>query len=206
MNVKPFKIIIVMATIILTTVSCGNQGTDPAKWTDEEVNDWFNKKEWLAGWNVSPDASINKRSFAVHYYKNPKHWDQAFQFLSGADLKNMPLGKQELEGKHLFASIDEYTTKDKENTRYESHKKYIDIQYIIQGEEMMGVSKLDKLKVTEPYNPETDLAFYSYEGGNYVTATPDNFVVFFPEDGHRPMMEASVNSKVKKIVVKILIE
>ncbi|NQU52238.1 MAG: YhcH/YjgK/YiaL family protein [Bacteroidetes bacterium] len=198
--------IIFLIMIILTTISCSNTNPNPEKWGDEEVNQWFEKQEWLAGWQVSPDASINKRSFANLYYKNPRHWDQAFQFLKSADLKNMPLGKQELEGKHLFVSVDEYTTKDKSETKYESHKKYIDIQYVIEGEELMGLTTLDKVKVTEPYDSSKDLIFYEYDGGDYVKTTPDNFVIFFPEDAHRPMMKVNNNSKVRKIVVKIMIE
>lgn len=201
-----FKSSVIFIMIILTTISCTNNCQNPEKWSDEEVNEWFAKQDWLEGWNSKPDASINKRSFAAHYYKNTKHWKQAFEFLANADLKNMPLGKQELEGKHLFVVVDEYTTKDKKDTKYESHKNYIDIQYVIEGEELMGLTTLDKLEATDPYNPEKDLAFYAYEGGDYIKCTPNNFVVFFPEDGHRPMMKVTDNSKVKKIVVKILIE
>lgn len=192
--------------LIFTISACTSMKKNPENWSDEEVNNWFEKKEWLQDWEIMPDASVNKRSFAIHYHRNQKHWDQAFLFLKSADLIDMPIGKQELEGEHLFVSIDEYTTKDKEDTRYESHRKYIDIQYVISGEETMGITTLDKVKVTEPYDETKDIAFYDYEGGNYVKATPDNFVIFFPEDVHRPTMKTSENSEVKKIVVKILIE
>ena len=192
--------------IILTAFSCTTKDTNPEKWTDEEVNRWFDKHEWLSGWNANPDASINKRSFAIHYHKNPRHWDQAFKFLQTADLKNMPIGKQELEGDHLFVNMDEYTTKDKKDTRYESHKKYIDIQYVVEGEELMGVTTLDKAQVTDAYDEEKDVGFFEYDGGNYVKTTPENFVVFFPEDVHRPMMKVNENAPVRKIVVKILID
>lgn len=198
--------IILSILLILSTMSCSNTNTNPKKWSEEKVNQWFEKQEWLAGWQVSPDASINKRSFANHYYKNPRHWDQAFQFLTSADLKNMPLGKQKLEGEHLFVSVDEYTTKSKSETKYESHKKYIDIQYIIDGEELIGLATLDKVKITEPYDSSRDIIFYEYDGGNYVKTTPNNFVIFFPEDAHRPMMKLNDNLKVRKIVVKIMIE
>ena len=197
---------IFLIILIFITMSCSNNNPNPEKWSDEEVDQWFEKQEWLEDWQVSPDASIDKRNFANHYYKNPRHWKQAFQFLKNADLKNMPLGKQELEGEHLFVALDEYTTKNKKDTKYESHKKYIDIQYIIEGEELMGVTTLDKVKVTEPYDADRDLIFYEFDGGNYVKATPKNFVIFFPEDAHRPMMKANDNSKVRKIVVKIMIE
>ena len=116
------------------------------------------------------------------------------------------MGKQELDGENLFVSIDEYTTMDKSETCYESHKKYIDIQYIIEGEELIGLTTLDKVKVTEPYNEGKDIAFYEFEGGEYIKVTPENFVVFFSEDLHRPMMKVDENSNVRKIVVKILID
>ena len=111
-----------------------------------------------------------------------------------------------MEGEHLFVSVDDYTTKDKSETRYESHRKYIDIQYVIEGEELMGLTTLDKVEITEPYNEEKDIAFYEFEGGDYIKATPGNFVLFFPEDVHRPVMKVNENSRVRKIVVKVLIE
>ncbi|MCG6188282.1 YhcH/YjgK/YiaL family protein [Maribellus maritimus] len=196
--------LIILITMIFAFSACTPKQEDPENWTNEQVDEWFEKKEWLNGWGVKPDESINKRSFAIDYFKNKKHWDQAFQFLKSSDLINLPVGRQDLEGDHLYISVDEYTTKDKKDTRYESHRKYIDIQYVIEGEEMMGLTTLDKVEITEPYNEEKDIAFYSFDGGEYIKATPENFVLFFPEDAHRPMMEAGANSKVKKIVVKVM--
>lgn len=192
--------------IILMTSACSNTNTNPEKWSDEEVDAWFNKKEWLNGWDVSPDLSVNKRNMAIYYYKNPRHWDQAFQFLKTADLKNLPVGTQELEGKHLYVAVSEYKAKEKADTRYESHRKYIDIQYVIQGEEIIGHTSLDNVKVVEPYNEEKDIAFYEYDGGDYSTATPKNFFIFFPDDAHRPSISAGDTTMVKKLVVKVMIE
>ena len=202
------RILILLLFAIMSLAACRNEQVNPEKWTNEELNSWFQKKEWLNGWQVQPDESINKRSLAIQYFKNKKHWDQAFTFLKNSDLKNLPLGKQELDGDSLYVSVDEYTTKDKSDTRFESHRKYIDIQYIIEGEEMMGLAPLDEVKpeVVEPYNAEKDIAFYNYDGGKYITATPKNFVIFFPTDAHRPTMKVNENSKVKKIVVKVMVK
>lgn len=192
--------------IILTTAGCSGDKTNPEKWSEEEVNSWFEKQDWLGGWNVSPDQSINKKTLAVYYHKNTRHWDQAFHFLKTADLKNLPLGKQELEGEHLFVSVMEYFAKQKQDALYESHKKYIDIQYVITGEEMMGLTTLDKVEIRDPYNTEKDIAFYNSDGGDFYKATPENFFVFFPEDVHRPSITTGDSVLVKKIVVKIMIE
>lgn len=199
------RLILIIMTI-LATAACSDKKADPAKWTDDEVNSWYEKKEWLQGWNISPDASVNKRNFAIYYHKNPRHWDQAFHFLKSANLQELPLGKQELEGEHLFVSVAEYYGKQKPDALYESHKKYIDIQYLIKGEEIMGLTTLDKVTVKEPYNEEKDIAFYDFEGGDYLKATPENFFLFFPEDVHRPSITTGDSVLVRKIVVKVMVE
>ncbi len=202
MNLK----LLFLMMIILMTTACSNNKSNPEKWSDEEVNSWFNQKEWLNGWDVSPDPSINKRNLAIYYHKNPQHWDQAFQFLKTADLKNLPVGTQELEGKHLYVAVSEYKGKEKADTRFESHKKYIDIQYVIQGKEIIGHTSLDNVKVVEPYNEEKDIAFYQSDSGDYSTATPGNFFIFFPDDAHRPSISAGDTTMVKKLVVKVMID
>ncbi len=191
---------------IIAATSCSEKNINPANWTDDEVNNWFEKKEWLGGWGVSPDSSINKRTLAVLYHKNQRHWDQAFHFLKSAKLKELPLGKQELEGKHLFVSVAEYYGKQKSEAFYESHKKYLDIQYIIEGEELMGLTTLDKVIVKTPYNEGNDITFYDFDGGSYLKATPEKFFLFFPEDVHRPSIATGDSVLIRKIVVKILIE
>jgi len=190
----------------ITVTACTDKNSHPERWTDDEINSWFEKKDWFGGWNVSPDNSINKRTLAILYHENQKHWDQAFNFLKSANLKNLPLGKQELEGEHVFVTVQQYFGKEKPDALYESHKKYIDIQYVIDGEELIGLTTIDKVKVKEPYNEEKDISFYDFDGGDYLKATPEKFFIFFPEDVHRPSITAGDSIQIKKIVVKILLE
>ncbi|HRX11467.1 MAG TPA: YhcH/YjgK/YiaL family protein [Draconibacterium sp.] len=201
---KPIIILLFIMTIIAT--ACTDKNSHPERWTDDEINSWFEKKDWFGGWNVSPDNSINKRTLAILYHENQKHWDQAFNFLKSANLKNLPLGKQELEGEHVFVTVQQYFGKEKPDALYESHKKYIDIQYVIDGEELIGLTTIDKVKVKEPYNEEKDISFYDFDGGDYLKATPEKFFIFFPEDVHRPSITAGDSIQIKKIVVKILLE
>ncbi len=192
--------------MIFAFSACTPKQENPDEWMDDEVNDWFEKREWLNGWDVQPDGSINKRSLAIQYFKNKKHWDQAFVFLKTVNLRNLPAGRQSLDGENLYINVDEYQTKNKNETCYESHRKYIDIQYIVEGEELIGLTTPDKLEVKEPYSEERDFAFYTGNEGEYLKATPKNFVVFFPEDAHRPTIKVNDNIQVKKIVVKLRIE
>ena len=188
---------------VLFAAACSDTKNDPSKWTENELNEWFEGKEWCAGWEITPDSSINKRALAIAYFKNPDRWQKAFQYLKKTDLTNAGLGKTALEGESLFASVAEYLPKNKEEVRYESHEKYIDIQYVISGKELMGITTRDKVIVDEDYNEEKDIVFYKSESGDYRLATPRNFLVFFPDDMHRPSVSTGDSVLVKKVVVKV---
>ncbi len=191
---------------VLLAGACSDAKKDPSGWTENELNEWFISKEWCDGWEVSPDSSINKRALAIAYHKNPERWQKAFQYLKTADLKNAGLGKTELDGEKLFASVAEYYPKQREEVRYESHEKYIDIQYVIKGEEIMGITTRDKVSADEAYNEEKDIAFYKSENGDYRHATPANFLIFFPDDMHRPSISTGDSVWVKKVVIKLKID
>jgi YhcH/YjgK/YiaL family protein len=70
----------------------------------------------------------------------------------------------------------------------------------------MGLTTLDKVTGRDAYNVEKDITLYDFDGGEYLKATPDKFFLFFPEDVHQPSVTTGDSVKVKKIVVKILIE
>ncbi len=198
------NVFVLLILMIMTTVSGNSLPEDPSKWSDAQLNKWFSEGSWLGGWKVKPHPSVNKRSLAIQYFENKERWDKAFAFLKNTDLKSLPKGKVELDGQNLFYTIDSYTTKNLENTRFESHRQYIDIQYVYEGAELMGITSADKAVVTEPYKP--DIMFYSSEKGKYAEASPAEFLVFFPEDVHRPGVKAGENAEVKKLVIKIKID
>jgi biofilm protein TabA len=80
---------------------------------------------------------------------------------------------------------------------WESHKKYIDLQYVIRGKEQIAVSPIDKATVTKPYDETKDVANYTAEGTFY-TAEPGTFFLFFPQDVHRPNIKVAGYDMVKK--------
>jgi YhcH/YjgK/YiaL family protein len=191
---------------VLLSGACSDTKTDPAKWTEDEINTWFEKKEWLNRFTIQPDASVNKKALAIAYHKNPERWQKAFEYLKTTDLTDTAPGKTELDGENLFVSVAEYIPKKREEVRFESHEKYIDIQYVIKGEELMGITTHDKVTLDEPYNEEKDITFYTFDGGDYRLATPANFLVFFPEDMHRPSISTGDSAMVKKVVIKVKVE
>jgi YhcH/YjgK/YiaL family protein len=126
------------------------------------------------------------------------------RYLQTTDLASLPVGKYEIEGKDVFAMVSEYNSKKPADAKWEAHKNYADIQFIVSGVEKMGYAPLDTMEVTESYNPDKDITFLK-GSGDYITVKPGMFIVFFPQDAHQPCVAANGSVPVKKVVVKVLV-
>ena len=127
-------------------------------------------------------------------------------FLLETDLSSLPLGEHEIRGKEIYAKISEYETEPKEHRRPERHEKYIDIQYICSGEEMIGLAIMAEAgEIHEDCRSERDIIFYkSVATETQVILTQGMFAVFFPWDVHRPNCNAGEQiANVRKILVKV---
>ncbi len=127
----------------------------------------------------------------------------AFAFLKRADLASLPEGWIDL-GSGVRASVQQYTTMPAETLDFEAHEKFFDIQYLIEGIELIGCVDLDGLAVKTPYSVENDVTFYqdpAYAGAVLLRA--GDYAVLAPEDAHKPRCAAGKGVPVKKIVVKV---
>lgn len=106
------------------------------------------------------------------------------------------------------AMVSEYETKEKNEVGFEAHRKNIDIQYLLKGEERIACMPIEKLTETEPFSEEKDAAFYAAEGVVAQTMTIGNgyFAIFFPQDSHMPRLCVDEPRMVKKVVVKVAVE
>lgn len=180
-------------------MSCAHK--DVKDWSDQEVNDWFEKSDWNQ-LSIKPDASIDKRGFVEQAVLNPEAWQAAYEFLKAGNFDNKELGRYELDENGTYANIQEYMTKD--SSHFEAHRKYIDIQYLAKGKEYIRVSSMDNItsQVSE-YDESKDIEFFDKEEYTNQLLDGSNFLVFFPKDAHMPCMKADSNMIVRKIVVKI---
>jgi YhcH/YjgK/YiaL family protein len=203
---KKVTLFLVLITGIICFSGC-NSSKDPASWSTSEVDKWFEKHEWLNGLNITPDASINRKEFAVYYFKNKERWDKAFAFLRDSDLTKLSVKRYDIDGDNLYAIVSEALTKNEEDTRFEAHRKYIDIQHVINGAEQMSVTPLaDKKDELVPYDSAKDVEFMTVNTTASYEATPDKFFIFFPGDIHRPSVKIGDNKIVRKVVVKVKID
>ena len=193
-----------MVVISSFGLSGNKSDSDPSTWSNKKIDNWFSKKEWAEGWKVNPDASVNKREFAVSYFKNNDRWEKAFRFLKNSNLLQLEVKRYDIDGDNLYATISEYNTKNEETTNFEAHRKYIDIQYVISGKEIMNIAPLSTVKdVVTSYDETKDIEFLTVVKKVAYIASRDNFFIFFPDDAHRPGLKDGVNAPVRKVVIKL---
>jgi YhcH/YjgK/YiaL family protein len=176
--------------------------TNTKEWTEKSAGKWVKSGTWKNGLKENVYADVDAVMFAKEYHANKAIWDKAFAYMRDHDLAALPNGSSKIEGDQLTLSVTEPTSKEFDKTQWESHKKYIDLQYIVRGKEKMGVNDLPKLTETDPYNEAKDVAHYSGDGKYYV-AEPGTFYLFFPRNGHRPSIKVEGYDVVKKVVFKI---
>ncbi len=129
----------------------------------------------------------------------------ATEFLRSCDGKQ-PDGVVEIDGRDVFAIVESYETRQEKGApRFEAHRKYIDIQFLLSGNELMGWAPQDAVTVTEPYDEEKDILFGTV-GDNAAAFTffaPGQAIALFPTDAHAPGLTKGRPHPVRKVVVKI---
>ena len=139
----------------------------------------------------------------ANLYKNlDERIEKSFDYIKQTDLKNLQAGRYDIDGNNIFALISEYKTKTENEGKLEAHKKYIDVQYVIEGEELMGYSPLSDQSILEPYKEENDIIFFKGEKV-FIKVAEGMFAIFFPEDVHMPGIQIEKKSPVKKLVIKV---
>jgi YhcH/YjgK/YiaL family protein len=126
----------------------------------------------------------------------------AASFIGRDDLAELPSGKYEIGKNGVFALVSEYETKEISQCFIECHRKYIDIQFILTGQEKIGVCN-KKDCAEDEYDEDRD--FQKLHGEvDFINLTPGMFAIFFPHDGHMPLAQyADKPETVKKIVIKV---
>jgi len=129
---------------------------------------------------------------------------KAFKYIKSTDFSRIEPGRYEIEDDNIFAIVNEYETKDAKDCVLEAHRKFIDIQYIYSGVELIGVAPLVNQIPTTEYDESKDCVFFNEET-SFVKMTGGMFAVFFPDDLHMPGVKADSVSEVKKVVIKVRI-
>ncbi|MBG9377010.1 YhcH/YjgK/YiaL family protein [Panacibacter sp. DH6] len=132
-------------------------------------------------------------------------FSKAFDWLNAAKNTNIEPGKYEIEGDKLFAIVQQYETSDATALHMEAHRKYIDIQYMIEGEELVGLAFFDNQKIALPYDATKDFLEVSDPPVCFAPLSAGNFMIFYPTDLHMPCVKVATPATVKKVVIKVMV-
>ena len=138
----------------------------------------------------------------VDNYKGLGRVYTALKFLSETDFSKTELGRYELDGDNIFYMVQSYDT-DPSKTVSEAHRKYIDIQFMVDGEEIIGVADISSEKELTEAKEENDVWFYNCKT-EPLTLSAGKYMVLYPNDLHCPGVATNGKSLTcRKVVVKV---
>lgn len=151
-------------------------------------------------------------TYAQAYEKLHPLFPEAFAYLRQFDPRpgHVARGRHELRGSDLYALVQTYETQPAEKLRFETHQRFIDLQYLVSGREIIYHAHASSLTPDEPYNPDRDLQFYAPSHRQHperltqlILLGPGAWTILFPQDAHMPMACVGSPSAVYKVVLKI---
>lgn len=152
----------------------------------------------FAEWLIEPKVDENEIQRRV---------DEALDSLLNLDVSIEDAGKKVVVNDKFFYSIQSYDTKPADYCKLESHRKYIDIQIIVEGEESMEVVDIFKLKVKEDYDEEKDVMFWNVpKRMSKSILKAGDYIILYPENAHRGAVFINESRHVLKIVGKVAMD
>lgn len=142
---------------------------------------------------------------ALYYGLGPK-FVKAFEYLQQTDFSKVEKGKYEIDGTVIIAIVNEYDTIPTDGEQMESHKKYIDVQYIVSGEELIGHDFLRNQTPSKAYDDTADYMLFGEAPTFFSKLEQGMFAIFFPTDLHMPNIKVKDPVPVKKVVMKISVQ
>jgi YhcH/YjgK/YiaL family protein len=145
---------------------------------------------------------LDQLSECEPYRKLSERFAAGFDYLRSNVFETMADEKYAIDGEDLFAMVQSYQTKPRDQGRWEAHRHYADIQYVVSGTEVMGVAALSGMTVEQAYSREKDVEFF-FGAGQFIRVDRGCFTIFLPQDVHMPQLQIDAPAAVKKVVVKV---
>jgi YhcH/YjgK/YiaL family protein len=140
---------------------------------------------------------------AHRYLALHREFAKVFEFLRRPDLKELPVGKYEIDAESVYAIVSKQNGRRKEDALLETHERYIDIQLVLEGVDDMGWKpKSSCKKPTGKYDQKNDEQIFMDEPDAWISTQSGAFVIFFPEDAHMPLISSG---QLHKVIVKVAV-
>jgi biofilm protein TabA len=133
-----------------------------------------------------------------------KGFEAAFEFLDKKTLADVPVGKHAIVGDEVYALVQKLPSRSADTAQFESHRKYIDVHYVVSGQETSGFSPAENLKLAVPYDESKDVMLYEVpQQYTKVEVRPGHFVVYHPGQAHLPNCHLQGPHDLHKVVIKV---
>ena len=130
-------------------------------------------------------------------------FQRAFEFIRNTDLHGLSPGRHDIIGDDLFVIVEHEQGRSRAEALLECHRRYIDIQLVLEGVDEMGWKPLaDCRDPAGDYSAERDIRFFRDAPDTWIATPPGAFCIFFPEDAHAPLVSAD---GIRKVVFKIAV-
>lgn len=131
-------------------------------------------------------------------------FQRAFEYMRDNDLYAFAPGRYPIAGDNLIAIVEHVPGRTRETARLEAHRRYIDIQLVLDGDETMGWKPLaDCHNPVGEHSVERDILFFLDAPASWIPVPPDHFCIFFPEDAHAPLVG---DGPIRKVIFKIAVQ
>ena len=147
---------------------------------------------------IFSNISQSERYSALHPL-----FPQAFEYIRNTDLFALAPGRYKILGDNLIAIIEHLPGRTREMAKLEAHRRYIDIQMVLDGIEEMGWKPLaDCYNPVSEHSMEKDILFFHDAAASWISTPPDHFCIFFPEDAHAPLVSSG---QIRKVIFKVAV-
>lgn len=127
----------------------------------------------------------------------------AMEFLRRADLASLPEGRHEIQGDRLFALVARAQGKGAAGAKLEVHRKYIDIQYVVSGTEVIGWRAIETCRqAAGPFDQTKDIGFFADPADSWVTVPAGHLAILLPHDAHAPL---AGSGPLHKVILKVAV-
>lgn len=129
---------------------------------------------------------------------------RAFDYIRDTDLNALAPGVHQIIAKQLFVIIEEAEGRTRSDAKLEAHRRYIDIQLVLEGVDEMGWRALADCHLPlDEHNAERDIRFFADEAATWISTPANHFCIFFPEDAHAPLVS---NGPIRKAIFKVAVD
>ena len=131
-------------------------------------------------------------------------FSRAFEYMRNTDLRALSPGRHTIIGEDLFVIVEQVDGRTRAEAKLECHRRYIDIQLVLEGTDEMGWKPLvDCHQPTADFNKERDIQFFNDAADTWISTPANAFCIFFPDDAHAPLVSSG---KIHKLIFKIAVD